>query len=282
MVFQGMGCVVVRVQGVMSCGVKMSIRTPILPFHSPHPNIPPHIAIPHFINSSLLSSSSTTTSIFSTMSSVQFQNGSQVGVPFLGLCLKLANFGDAFKVPSVLPTPPSSINEDLVLAYLELSVRFEELREEFNHLIECHWVPLQRFSQGVLSSLSVLASAPVNEGAFVQDVEAGLCLLSLRSGMDKGIPLPSPSSPEYSPRSCSPSWSPSPPPQIRHHQVHHQSSSISGVEHGRDSRKEQGNSRRKNSKPYSRKQKALGIQHSGYEWKWSDSIRDCGASTGCF
>ena len=100
------------------------------------------------------------------MSSSQFQNGSQVGVPFLGLCLKLANFGDACKVPSVLPTPPASINEDLVIAYLELSVRFEELREEFNHLIECHWVPLQRFSQGILSSLSILASAPVNEGAF--------------------------------------------------------------------------------------------------------------------
>ena len=50
--------------------------------------------------------------------------------------------------------------------YLELSVRFEELREEFNHLIECHWVPLQRFSQRVLSCLSILASAPVNEGAF--------------------------------------------------------------------------------------------------------------------
>ena len=144
----------------------MSIRTPILPLHSPHSNIPLHIAIPRFISSSLLSSSSTTTSILSTMSSAQFQNDSQVGVPFLGLCLKLANFGDAFKVPSVLPTPPSSINEDLVIVYLELSVHFEELREEFNHLIECHWVPLQRFSQGVLSSLSVLASAPVNEGAF--------------------------------------------------------------------------------------------------------------------
>ena len=100
------------------------------------------------------------------MSSTNFQNGSQVGVPFLGLCLKLADFGDAFKVPSVLPTPPSSVNEDLVVAYLELSVRFEELRGEFNHLIECHWVPLQRFSHGVLSALSVLASAPVEEGAF--------------------------------------------------------------------------------------------------------------------
>ena len=121
----------------------MNIRTPILPFHSPHPSILFHIAIPRFISSSLLSSSSTTTSVLSRMSSFQSQNGSQVGVPFLGLCLKLANFGDALKVPSVLPTPPSSINEDLVIAYLELSVRFEELREEFNHLIECHWVPLQ-------------------------------------------------------------------------------------------------------------------------------------------
>ena len=144
----------------------MSIRTPILPLHSPHPSIPLHIAIPHFISSSFLSSSSTSTSVLSTMLSAQFQNGSQVGVPFLGLCLKLANFGDALKVPSVLPTPPSSINEDLVIAYLELSVHFEELREEFNHLIECHWVPLQRFSQGILSSLSLLASAPINEGAF--------------------------------------------------------------------------------------------------------------------
>ena len=144
----------------------MSIRTPILPLHSPHPNIPLHIAIPRFISSSLSSSSSTTSSIISRMSSAQFQNGSQVGVPFLGLCLKLADFGDAFKVPSVLPTPPTSVNEDLVVAYLELSVRFEELREEFNHLIECHWVPLQRFSHGVLSSLSVLASAPVEESSF--------------------------------------------------------------------------------------------------------------------
>ena len=142
MVFQGIGCFVIRVQGMTSCGVRMSIRPPILPFHPPHPNIPLHIAIPHFISSSLSSSSSTTTTILSRMSSAQFQNGSQVGVPFLGLCLKLANFGDALKVPSVLPTPPSSINEDLVIAYLELSVRFEELREEFNHLIECHWVPL--------------------------------------------------------------------------------------------------------------------------------------------
>ena len=148
------------------CGVRVSIRPPILPLHSPHLSIPLHIAIPRFISSSLLSSPTTTTSILSRMSSTQFQNGSQVGVPFLGLCLKLANFGDALKVPSVLPTPPSSVNEDLVIVYLELSVRFEELREEFNHLIECHWVPLQRFSQGVLSSLSVLASAPVNEGAF--------------------------------------------------------------------------------------------------------------------
>ena len=145
----------------------MSIRTPILPFCLPYPSIPLHIAIPRFLSSSLpSSSSSTTTSILSRMSSASFQNGSQVGVPFLGLCLKLADFGDALKVPSVLPTPPSSINEDLVIAYLELSVRFEELREEFNHLIECHWVPLQQFSQGVLSSLSVLASAPINEGAF--------------------------------------------------------------------------------------------------------------------
>ena len=51
------------------------------------------------------------------------------------------------------------------MAYLELSVHFKELHEEFNHLIECHWVPLQRFSQGVLSSLSLLASAPVDEGS---------------------------------------------------------------------------------------------------------------------
>ena len=138
----------------------------ILPLHPPHPTIPLHIAIPRFISSSLLSSSSTTTSVLSAMLSAQLQNGSQVGVPFLGLCLKLANFGDALKVPSVLPTPPFSINEDLVVVYLELSVRFEELREEFNHLIECHWVPLQQFSQGVLSSLSILTSAPINEGVF--------------------------------------------------------------------------------------------------------------------
>ena len=119
------------------------------------------------------------------MSSFQAQNVSQVGVPFLGLCLKLANFGDALKVPSVLPpTPPSSINEDLVIAYLELSVRFEELREEFNHLIECHWVPLQRFSQGVLSSLSVLASAPISKGAFCAGCggRISLPIPSLRDG----------------------------------------------------------------------------------------------------
>ena len=146
----------------------MGIRPPILPLHSPHPSIPLHIAIPRFISSSLLSSSSsTTTSILSKMLSSQSQNGPQVGVPFLGLCLKLANFGDAFKVPFVpCSTPSSSPNEDLIIAYLELSVRFEELCEEFNHLIECHWVPLQRFSQGVLSSLSVLAAAPISEGAF--------------------------------------------------------------------------------------------------------------------
>ena len=92
-VFRVMGCFVIRVQGVMSCGVRMSIRTPILPLHSPHLSIPLHIAMPRFISSSLLSSSSTTTSILSRMSSAQFQNGSQVGVPFLGLCLKLANLG---------------------------------------------------------------------------------------------------------------------------------------------------------------------------------------------
>ena len=101
------------------------------------------------------------------MSSYQVQGASQVGVPSLGLCLKLAEFGDALKVPFIPHSPPSSSsNEDLVVAYLKLSVHFEELREEFDHLIECHWVPLQQFSQGVLSSLSLLASAPVSEGAF--------------------------------------------------------------------------------------------------------------------
>ena len=131
-------------------------------------NIPLHIAIPRFISSPpLSSSSSSSTSILSAMSSFQTQNVSQVGVPSLGLCLKLADFGDVLKIPSAShPSPSSSSNEDLVVAYLELSVRFEELREEFNHLIECHWVPLQRFSQGVLSSLSLLASAPVNEGLY--------------------------------------------------------------------------------------------------------------------
>ena len=167
------------------------IRPPILPFHSPHPNIPLHIAIPHFISSSLLSSSSSTTNILSTMSSAQFQNGARVGVPFLGLCLKLANFGDALKVPSVLPTPPSSINEDLVIAYLELSVRFEELHEEFNHLIECHWVPLQGFSQGILSSLSVLASAPINEGAFCAGCGGRIVspIPSIRDGQGSSSPV---------------------------------------------------------------------------------------------
>ena len=80
------------------------------PLHSPHPSIPLHIAIPRFISSSLLSSSSSTTSILSSMSSFQSQGVSQVGVPFLGLCLKLADFGDAlrfllFLVPLLLRPP---------------------------------------------------------------------------------------------------------------------------------------------------------------------------------
>ena len=206
---------------MMSCGVRVSIRTPILPLHSPHPTIPLHIAIPRSISSSLLSPSSSTTSILSRMSLTQFQNGSQVGVPFLGLCLKLANFGDALKVPSVLPTPPSSINEDLVIAYLELSVRFEELREEFNHLIECHWVPLQRFSQGVLSSLSVLASAPINEGAFCAGCGGRIVspIPSIRNGQggSSSIPVvPRVQSPESLPKleSISPSLSSSGPPSV--------------------------------------------------------------------
>ena len=93
----GYGYFVIRVQGMISFGVRMSIRTPILPLHSPHPSIPLHIAIPRFINSSSSSSSTSTTSVLSRMSSfTTLQNGSQVGVPFLGLCLKLADFGDAF------------------------------------------------------------------------------------------------------------------------------------------------------------------------------------------
>ena len=121
----------------------MGIKPPILPLHSPHPTIPLHIAIPHF-SSSNPSSSTPSTSLLSTMSSFQAQGVSQVGVPSFGLCLKLANFGDALKVPFVPCSPTSSSsNEDLVVAYLELSVCFEELREEFNHLIECHWIPLQ-------------------------------------------------------------------------------------------------------------------------------------------
>ena len=144
----------------------MGIRPSILPLHSPHPNIPLHVAIPCFISSSLLLSSySPTTSILSAMSSFQSQGASQVGVPFLGLCV--ADFGDALKIPFAPHTSPSSSsNEELIVAYLELSVLFEELREEFNHLIKCHWVPLQRFSQGVLSSLSLLATAPDSEGAY--------------------------------------------------------------------------------------------------------------------
>ena len=99
------------------------------------------------------------------MSSFQAQSASQVSVPFIGLCI--ADFGNALKVPFVpRPSRSSSSNEGLVVVYLELSGRFEELHEEFNHLIECHWVPLRRFSQGVLSSLSVLATAPINEGAY--------------------------------------------------------------------------------------------------------------------
>ena len=99
------------------------------------------------------------------MLSFQAQGAPQVSIPFIGLCV--ADFGDTLKVPFVPCSSPSlSSNEDLIEAYLELSVRFEELREEFNHLIECHWVPLQRFSQGVLANLSILATTPVNEGAY--------------------------------------------------------------------------------------------------------------------
>ena len=120
---------------------------------------------------------------------------SQVGVPSFGLCLKLADFGDALKMFSgACSAPSSSSNEDLIVVYLELSVRFEELREEFNHLIECHWVPLQRFSQGVLASLSVLATAPINEGLYCGG--CGGCILSPipQSGDRQGDPTPVPSS----------------------------------------------------------------------------------------
>ena len=65
----------------------------------------------------------------------------QVSIPFLDLCV--ADFGDALKTSSTPRSTPSlSSNEELVMVYLELSVRFEELCEEFNHLIECHWAPL--------------------------------------------------------------------------------------------------------------------------------------------
>ena len=149
----------------ISGGVRWVYRPPILPLHSSHLTIPLHIVIPRFISSNPSSSSSPTTTILLTMSSFQAQGVSQVSVPFLGLCV--ADFGDALKTPFVsCSTPSSSSNEDLIIVYLELSVRFEELHEEFNHLIECHWVPLQQFSQGVLASLSILATAPVSDGSY--------------------------------------------------------------------------------------------------------------------
>ena len=142
------------------------------------------------------------------MSSYQSQDAPQVGVPFLGLCLKLADFGDASQTSfPAHSAPSSSSNEDLIMAHLELSVHFEELREEFNHLIECHWVPLQRFSQEVLVALSALANAPINEGLFCRGCGDHLqSPVAQGVGMDKGFPLPSllpPLSPEYSPTSPS-------------------------------------------------------------------------------
>ena len=171
-------------------GVRWVYRPPILPLHSPHPTIPLHLAIPHFLSSIPSLSSSSSTSLLSTMSSYQVQGVPQVGVLFLGLCLKLANFGDALKIPSIPRSPPSSSNEDLVVAYLELSVRFEELREEFNHLIECYWVPLQRFSQGILASLSVLATAPINEGAYCAGCGGHLLSPIAQSRDGQGGPAP--------------------------------------------------------------------------------------------
>jgi len=43
------------------------------------------------------------------------------------------------------------------LQYAELLVQFEQLREEYNHLIVHHWSPLQRLAAGVISSLYVFA-----------------------------------------------------------------------------------------------------------------------------
>ena len=55
--------------------------------------------------------------------------------------------------------------------------------------------------------------------------------------------------------SRSPSWSPSPPPQNCHLQVLPQSSSTSGVKHGRGLRRGQDSSWRRSSKPYSQGQR---------------------------
>ena len=58
------------------------------------------------------------------MLSFQSQGISQVSVPFIGFCV--ADIGDALKVPFVPRSSATpSFNEDLVIAYLELSVRFE-------------------------------------------------------------------------------------------------------------------------------------------------------------
>ena len=74
-----------------------------------------------------------------------------------------------------------------------MSVRFEELREEFTHLIEFHWAPLQRFSHGVLASLSVLATAPIDGATLCRG--CGVCIVSpvsqCRDGQGGSAPLSS-------------------------------------------------------------------------------------------
>ena len=89
----------------------------------------------------------------------------------------------------------------------------------------------------------------------MQGVEVEFSHLSLRVGMDKGVPLPSLSSPEYGPMSLSPSWSLSPPLPTHHIQAPCWNSSTSEVDHGKGLRKGRDSFWRKNSKPYSQGQR---------------------------
>jgi len=51
---------------------------------------------------------------------------------------------------SIIPDGPQ---DRVPLQYSKLLVQFEQLQEEYNHLIVHHWLPLQRLASGVVSSL---------------------------------------------------------------------------------------------------------------------------------